>query len=159
MMIQAILTDFSRVLLLPADENYTGGLNALNNKLLAENLKYNFWDFFALNTELLNYFSELNKTTPVHVFTSEMIQDHPSIKEILKNSTSSILSASKLGINKSKRSAYENILSVLSLEAKEVVYIDDKQENLDVAEQVQVQTVLFKDTQTTIKELNGLLNR
>ncbi len=80
-MIKAIITDFSRVLLFPADSNYTGGLNKLNNNQLKENPNYSFLDFFVINKKLLKYYSELNKTVPVHVFTSETIQDHPSIKK------------------------------------------------------------------------------
>lgn len=157
-MIKAIITDFSRVLLFPVDTNYTGGLNELNNKLLEENSQYNFLDSFILNSELLSYYSELNKTIPVYVFTSETIQDHPSIKEKIESSTSDVLSALKLNIHKSEPSAYEKVLRMLSLKPEEVVYIDDKQENLDVAKQVGTRTILYVDNQATIYELDILTN-
>jgi hypothetical protein len=81
-MIRAIITDFSRVLLFPTDSNYTGGLNELNNNQFKENPNYSFLDFFTINNELLKYYSDLNKIVPVYIFTSETIQDHPSIKKL-----------------------------------------------------------------------------
>ena len=155
-MIKAVITDFSRVLLFPVDINYTGGLNELNNKLLDENPQYNFLDFFIVNDELLFHYSKLNKTIPVHVFTSETIQDHPSIKRLVESSTSSVISASKLGIHKSNPLAYTEILRSLSLKPEEVIYIDDKQENLDVAEQVGIKTILYSDNTTTTNELDAM---
>ncbi len=73
-MIKAVVTDFSRVLLFPIDDSYIGGLNALNNKLLAENPQYSFWEYFRVNKELLDYYRELNSQVPVFVFTTETIQ-------------------------------------------------------------------------------------
>ena len=139
------------------DADYTGGLNELNNKLLGENPQYNFLDSFILNSELLSYYSELNKTIPVYVFTSETIQDHPSIKEKVRSSTSGVLSASKLGVHKSEPSAYKKVLRTLSLKPEEIVYIDDKQENLDVAKRVGIKTILYSDNQNTINELDTVI--
>lgn len=155
-MIKAIITDFSRVLLFPADKNYMGGLNELNNKQLKENPNYSFLDFFTINKDLLKHYSELNKTIPVHIFTSETIQDHPSIKIMIDNSISSVLSASKLGVHKSKQSSYEKILSILKLKPEEVVYVDDKKSNLDVARLIGIKTIHHKDNLSTITELNKI---
>lgn len=156
-MIKAIITDFSRVLLFPSDPSYSSGLNALNNSLLADNPHYRFLDYFTLNSELLAYYAELHKQTPVYVFTSETIQDHPAIKDTVASTTSKVLSASKLGIHKSEPAAYKAVLDILFLQPDEVVYIDDKQENLEVANQIGINTILFRDNPTTISTLNDML--
>jgi HAD superfamily hydrolase (TIGR01509 family) len=76
---------------------------------------------------------------------------------MLEGSISSVLSASKLGVHKSQPSSYEKILSILSLNPDEVVYIDDQQINLDVAKQIGINTILYIDNQTTIGNIKELL--
>lgn len=155
-MIKAVVSDFSRVLLFPADNNYTGGLNELNNNLIKENPNYSFLDFFTINKELLTFYSELNKTIPVHIFTSETIQEHPFIKKMIEDSTTSVLSASTLGIHKSESSSYKKILSTLKLKPSEVVYIDDKSSNVDVARQIGIKTIIYKNNLSTIAKLQAI---
>ncbi len=155
-MIKTIITDFSRVLLFPKDDSYKDGLNALNNTLLDEDPNYSFLDFFKLNTELLSFYAEKNKTIPVHIFTGETIQDHPAVKDQLTNSLSSVLSALNLGIHKSEAVAYKTILEALSVNPEEVIYIDDKQSNLEVAATIGIETILFVNNQTTIDKLEDL---
>ncbi len=108
-MIKSVVTDFSKVLLFAKDPNYSGGLNALNNKLLSEDPNYSFGDYFTLNDELLEYYSRLNSKVPVYVFTSETIQDHPAIKTKIKNAFSGVMSAKKLHLSKSDSDAYQSI--------------------------------------------------
>jgi len=58
----ALLSDFSRVLLRPKDKAYTGGLNALHKRLLAElRGTYSIFDHYELNEELLDFYPILER--------------------------------------------------------------------------------------------------
>ncbi len=156
-MTKTIISDFSRVLLFPKDHAYEGGLNALNSELSAKNPAYDFLDTFELNEHLLAYYSGLNETTPVHIFTSETIQDHPAIRQTVLDAVTSVLGAKKLGVHKSEASAYNKVLEAVSAKPSEVIYIDDKQTNLDVAKKLGIATILHAENDTTIEQLNTFL--
>ncbi len=156
-MIKAVITDLSRVLLFPKDKTYNGGLNSLNNSLLEKNREYRFQDYFELNEELIDYYSFLNKTVPLHIFTSETIQDNPSIKNHIDECSTSVISALKLGVHKSEQLAYEKMLKLLTLTPHEVAYVDDMQANLDAASRVGINVVLHTSNRDTIDQLNKLI--
>ncbi|HMT19362.1 MAG TPA: hypothetical protein PKD15_04965, partial [Candidatus Saccharibacteria bacterium] len=96
--IVAIITDFSRVLLFPTDNNYAGSLNELNNRLMKDDPDYTFLDYFSLNKELLAFYRELQTELPVFIFTSDSIQEHPAIKEGLAQTFRGVFSAKELNV-------------------------------------------------------------
>jgi putative hydrolase of the HAD superfamily len=57
------------------------------------------------------------------------------------------------GLKKPERGIYEIALNRLSLQAKEVIFIDDKEENIKGAEEVGMNTILFKNPEKLKKEL------
>lgn len=158
-MINTIITDFSHVLLKPADPAYSGPLNPLNKQLLDEDPNYNFLAYFTPNDELFDYFIELNKQLPVYVFTSGHIQDHPVIVRRVQDGFRDVFSASKLGVDKHDVTAFEKILELTNAHAKETIYIDDKQKNLDVAMQLGITTLLYRNNGEFIPALEQLLGR
>jgi HAD superfamily hydrolase (TIGR01509 family) len=151
-MIQAIVTDFSRVLLFPVDETYQGGLNPLNNRLLAKDLNYDFWQYFKLNEELLEYYKSLD--LPVYIFTSETIQDHPAVKDMLSEAFKGVISAKNLGAQKTDPAAYSSMAKEIKVPAQDLIYIDDKQENIDAAQSAGCETVLYKSNEETIDKIS-----
>jgi FMN phosphatase YigB (HAD superfamily) len=157
-MIKTIISDFSRVLLFPKDASYTDSLNALNNHLLSENPDYDFYDYFFLNNELLTFYAEINISTPVYIFTSDKIQDHPAIKEIISKSVSGILSAKEMNVQKTNSLAYERVLNELSLRPPEVVFIDDQETNIDAALIAGMNVIQYVENQTTIEEIRKLIS-
>jgi FMN phosphatase YigB (HAD superfamily) len=156
-MIKAVITDFSRVLLFPKDKTYGGGLNSLNKQLLENNPHYNFQEYFDLNDELFTYFSEINKKIPVHIFTSGIIQENPSIKNIINDCSTTVISALKLEVHKSEQLAYEKLLEMLALKPHEVAYIDDMQANIDAASSLGINVILHTSNQGTIYQLSKLI--
>jgi FMN phosphatase YigB (HAD superfamily) len=156
-MIKAVVTDFSKVLLFPQDANYQGGLNALNNKLLADDPSYPFFDHFALNNELLEYYRRLNTNVPVFVFTTETIQDHPAIKEQVQHAFSGVLSAKKLGLSKTEVATYVTIASMVHCRPGEVIFIDDKPSNVESAAGAGLETILFTSNSDAIAKVKALI--
>jgi FMN phosphatase YigB (HAD superfamily) len=158
-MTKTIITDLSRVLLFPNDPSYRGSLNDLNNELLKENQHYSFFDFFRLNDDLLLHFSRINRITPVFIFTSQNIQEHPAIKSTLGSAVSGVLSAQELSVEKSEPEAYEKLVESLGLEPEQAVYIDDNQSNLDAAAKIGIKTIRYTNNKATMAKLDHLIRR
>lgn len=153
-MIKALVTDVSRVLLFPKDENYNGSLNALYKEHNSEK-DFQFFKYFRLNEELLDCYKNLNIN--IHILTSDIIQEAPELKPYWDSIISKIFSASKMGVNKASSEAYKKVLSELNLTAKEVIYIDDNSDNLEVAGKVGLITVLYKNNKQVMLEIKKLV--
>lgn len=153
-MVKVIISDFSRVLLFPVDKGYLGSLNSLNNELLKSDSNYDFTHHFTLNIELLSYFQTLG--LPVYIFTSDRIQEHPTIKDYLQKSITSIFSARDLGIVKTDSSSYALLASMLNIKENEILYIDDSKENVDAAKEAGCQVLLYESNSLLIKRIDTI---
>lgn len=141
-MIRALVSDFSRVLLFPADDLYSGGLNALHQKLAAHG-DYNFWEHFRLNRDLLAFYKTLGERVGIYMFTTEHIQEHPALQSELDGTFKGIFSGARLGLMKTDANTYEVIAEKIGLPPQEVLYVDDQQRNLDAANRVGMVTVRY----------------
>ena len=158
-MIKTVVSDFSKVLLFAKDPNYQGGLNALNKRLLAEDPSYPFFDHFVLNQQLLDYYLKLSEIVPVIVFTTETIQDHPAIEPLLAKAVHGVLSAKKLGLVKTNPAAYSTVSNLVHARPAELLYIDDKEANIQAAEQAGLNTILYTSNNEVITKLGSLFDR
>jgi FMN phosphatase YigB (HAD superfamily) len=150
-MMKAVISDFSRVLLFPKDDSFHSGLNALNNRLLSENPNYDFWQYFKVNNELLDYYKSLN--IPVYIFTSETVQDHPAIKTLLGSIFKDVFSAKELGLNKKESKSYKYLAQITGHNPNEILYIDDNHDNFSAAEKAGFKAILFKSNDDVIDRL------
>ena len=151
-MMKAVITDFSRVLLFPKDDTFKSGLNALNNQLLDKNPDYDFWQYFKVNNELLNYYKSLN--IPVYIFTSETIQDHPAVKNLFGSIFKDVFSAKKLGLNKKEARTYKHLAKILDHTPSEIFYIDDNHDNFTAAKKAGCKAILLKSNDDVVGKLN-----
>jgi len=110
-MIKALVSDFSRVLLSPVDDNYTGGLNDLHKELSARGT-YDFWAYFRVNQDLLTFFQTIGEQVDVYMFTTEYIQEHPDLQPKLAGIFKNIFSGAHLDLKKSDPHAYKTILDL-----------------------------------------------
>lgn len=148
---KAVVSDFSRVLLFPADESYAGSLNALNKTLTMENPDYDFWKYFRLNEALLEYYASLD--VPVYIFTSDTIQNHPAIKSKLDAIFKDVLSAKELNVSKADPLAYGLIAKRLQLQPKEVMYIDDQKTNITAALDAGFSTTHYRSNKDVVDKI------
>src|SRR3989338_6763761 len=81
-MIKAIVSDFSRVVLLPLNHQYTGGLNALYRDLKRQE-QLDFWKYFQLNRDLLEWYQTISERVDIYLFTAEYIQEDPAVQHEL----------------------------------------------------------------------------
>jgi FMN phosphatase YigB (HAD superfamily) len=157
-MIKALVSDFSKVLLVSADDTYSGKLNDLHKKL-QESGEYDFWSHFRLNQDLLVYYGSLQDQITIYVFTSKYIQEDLAVKPILDKVFTEVFSGIRLGLKKTEPRSYAIIASKIGLKPNEVIYVDDKQANLDAAKEIGMQTILFADNATLKKEVSRLLEK
>lgn len=155
-MIKALVSDFSKVLLFPTDSNYTGSLNDLHKELSARG-DYDFWTYFRVNQDLLAFFQAIGNRINIYMFTTEYIQEHPALQPKLDGVFKDIFSGVRLGLKKADSSAYKTIAEKIGLKSEEVLYIDDKQANLDAAKQAGFNVILFRSNDQIIADIGKSL--
>jgi len=154
----ALLSDFSRVLLRPKDKAYTGGLNALHKRLLAElRGTYSIFDHYELNEELLDFYQSLKGKYSLNIFTTDIIQNHPEIRARLEPLFDHIFAANDLGLNKKDPQAYIFIANKLNLDPHEIIYVDDQLGNVEAANKAGLTAFQYNNNQETIAQIKALL--
>lgn len=153
-MIKALVSDFSRVLLSPVDNTYTGGLNDLHQELAARG-DYDFWQYFKLNQDLLTFYQRINKQVAIYMFTSEYIQEDPALQPKLTGIFKNIFSGARIGLRKSDPQAYKTITERIGLKPEEILYIDDKQTNLDIAQEAGLNALLFESNEQVMADIGS----
>ncbi len=150
-MIRSLLFDFSRTLLFPVDNEYSGSLNELY-KLKKNEENFNFSNYFALNSELINILKTIKDRYKLAIFTSDSIQKDPAIYSKLNSIFTKIYSAKEIGILKNDPKAYEAIAKDLDMTPDEIVFIDDSKENADVASKAKLNTIVYENIDRLIEE-------
>jgi len=155
-----VLSDLSRVLLFPKDKNYLEGLNELHKKLLAEKgAGYPAFEYFELNQELLDYYESLRDSHTFAVFTTDIIQDHPDIRNALKKVFVRIFSARELGVVKNDPFAYQLIASLLKVAPFACIYIDDQENNVNAAKEAGMHAFVYRSNPVLIQQIKAVLVR
>lgn len=144
-MIRVLLFDFSRVLLHPTDKTYQGSLNSLH-KELKDNESFYVFHYFELNEQILEYLETVKKKFRLAIFTTDIIQDDPLIKERINPLFEKIYSASKLNITKKVKESYEFIAKDLNVKPEEILFIDDTESNIIPALEAGFKTHHYKIT-------------
>ncbi len=155
-MIKVLLFDLSNTILFAKDKNYLGGLNALHNELQATKPNFVFSDYFELDMELLSTLQTLQSDYAIVLFTSETIQDSPSIRSILEKIFSPIISAKNIGYHKPDPEAYTYIARLLQVEPNEIFFVDDNPKNILAAVQVGCETHRYENADSLNKALQNL---
>jgi putative hydrolase of the HAD superfamily len=89
-----------------------------------------------------------------HEWTLHVIENY-GLKGLFKE----IILSSDLGIVKPDPKIYMQTLQTLNISPSEAVFVDDRKENCDAAEDFGIRSIVFKDTSTFKDELGNLLNR
>lgn len=153
----AVVSDFSRVILFPKDEKYTGSLNELHKELSKQDTAYDFDSYFTLNTDLLAFYSEISLKVPVYIFTSDSIQEHPAIKDEVHKVVRGVFSANRMQVRKDEPDSYFKLASLLSLSPENILYIDDQLINIDAATKAGYKTLLYANNGVTITDIRKYL--
>lgn len=154
-MIKVLLFDFSRVLLHPTDKTYSGSLNNLH-KELKDNESFYVFHYFELNEQILEYLKTVKDKFRLAVFTTDIIQDDPLIKEKIDPIFEKIYSASKLGITKKVKESYEFLAKDLNVKPEEILFIDDTESNIVPAKEAGFKTHHYKNNGELLEYLKSI---
>lgn len=151
-MIKTLLFDFSRVLLHPTDKTYSGSLNNLHREL-KDSESYYLFNYFELNQELLEYLKTIKDKFELCIFTTDIIQNDPLIREKIDPIFNKIYSANGLGISKKDPESYKYIASDLDKKSDEIFFTDDTERNIAAAKEAGLQTYLYTNNEELINFL------
>ncbi len=147
-----LLFDFSRVLLFPTDSAYSGSLNGLYKDKKQEK-SFDFFNYFSLNKDLLDYLKSNQDTFELFMFTSESIQDAPELSPYIKPLFKKIFSALDIGHAKKDPQSFREIVKNLNVEASDITFIDDSLENIQAVEQAGLKTIHYVNNEDLFKQL------
>ena len=153
---KALVSDFSRVILLPVDGTYTGGLNPLH-RTLSEQGPYDFFAYFKLNTELLDFYKSIVTLLPLYVLTEGTIQEHPALQEHLQGIFREIFSCSRLGKKKDDPDSYRWIAEHIGVAPHEILYIDDLASNIDTARKAGMIGIQHISNEDVIRQIQAAM--
>jgi FMN phosphatase YigB (HAD superfamily) len=154
-MIQAIVSDYSRVILFPNVE--TESLNGLYKKLKIEDQNFHFLKYFSFNNELLDVYKTLQETYPLYILTSDSIQNDPDSLKVIKPIFKAIFSAKEYGLDKTSSQTYTHIAHKICVEPESIVYIDDQLINVNAAKKAGFRIIHFSSNDQAIREVQNIL--
>ena len=154
-MIKAILFDFSRTLLFPVDKSYRGSLNSLYNEVYQKE-DFDFFDYFEINTELIDFISSKKNKIGLFIFTTSLIQNDPDVRFKLEEVFQKIFSSKEIGLSKTDKKSYEYISNDIGIDTSEILFIDDNQDNLNIAKTAGLTTAIYENNQEIVKLINNL---
>ncbi|MBI4600249.1 HAD-IA family hydrolase [Candidatus Uhrbacteria bacterium] len=155
-MIKALVSDFSKVVLLPVNDQYTGGLNALYRELKAQE-QFDFWKYFRLNRDLLEWYKTISGRVAIYLFTAEYIQEDPVVHHEL-GVFKRIFSGALLGLKKNETQTYTTIADIIGLQPEQILYVDDKQENCDAAQKAGMIAVRYESNEQTMRDFGKAMH-
>lgn len=156
-MIKVILSDLSRTALFLKEEgDYT--LNSLYKQLQEKGEQFNFVDYFYLNTEYLEILKSNSNNFKLYMFTSGKIQNDPWLNPKLLEVFEEVYDPSVVGFEKDESKSYIEISKKLSVEPNEILFIDDDEKFLKVAEEAGLKVHKFINNQNVKEELSNLNN-
>lgn len=157
-MIKVLLSDFSDVLLFNRVSSYRGSLNALHARQ-AVKPNYLFFDYFALNQVLLEYYLKLKQQfgMKIAMYTSGTMQESKELAEHITPVFDQVISAGRVGKPKSDPDSYTWILQQLKVKGEEVIFIDDSELNIEAAKEVGIHAIQYTSNEDLMSVLLPLI--
>jgi HAD superfamily hydrolase (TIGR01509 family) len=145
-MIKAIVSDFSRTLLFPKDENYQGSLNELY-KSVKEKPGFSFFDNFVWNKQLASFYEkQLDNKIDLYIFTTETIQEDPAVLPFTQSIFKDVLNVKALGgTPKDDPETYKQLAKKIGVNPEEIAFVDDSDVNISAAKQAGLNTITYKN--------------
>lgn len=157
-MIKVILCDFARVLSFPKDVTYIGRLDKLHEEISRKTPTYNSFDYFSLNTEILQFLQTLKPEIALHIYTTGLNHRVPDIQEKLVPVFEKMLYTGDLNVSKTDPNGYLIIAKKLGMKPNELLFLDDTFGHVEAAQKAGLHGVHFKDTDTAINQIKELIN-
>jgi HAD superfamily hydrolase (TIGR01509 family) len=158
-MIKTIISDLSRTILFPKDNTYSDSLNRLYKKLQEQDKNFNYFDYYKLNQELLDYYKRLKEAYELYIFTTGYVQDHPAVRPILDKIFEDIYNIESVGgLKKTDPNAFIKLAELTNRNPEEIVFIDDNTDNIKAASKAGLNTIVYTDVENLVEEFKKLTN-
>ncbi|MEI7603518.1 MAG: HAD-IA family hydrolase [bacterium] len=131
-MINAILLDIARLIVFSKSDAIVGSLNSFYQEH-SKDTNFDFFNYYRVNDELLNYLERLKNKYEIFGFTKGIIHSVPEIKNKIDNIFDEIYTVNEIGFEKDLPNSYLNVCSFIQIEPEEVIFIDDIEKNLEAA--------------------------
>jgi len=120
-----------------------------------------FLDAQEINQQLVTYVRQLKKKSRTALLSNYNASLRHLLQTIwpIEDAFDEIVISGEVKLIKPDVRIYRLILSRLDLKPQETIFIDDKEEYIRGAAQLGIHTVLHKNTQQTINEVNALLKK
>lgn len=157
-MIKIVLSDFSRTILYPRDEQYSGSMNSLHEQLCKKE-DYDVWEHFAFHEILLSFYKNISVKIPVYVLTTKYLQAWPPVKARLDECIRDVFIAEELDLSKSDPVIYCHVAETLGIQTDEILFLDDAEKNIAAAAEAGCVTIRFEEEKQAVEDLKKYLNR
>lgn len=141
-MIKVILSDLAYVILFPKDKDFKGTLSHMYS-LLSPKKSKNFWDYYNVDQEYLDYIKTFSDSASLYVFTTGAIQYNSELNKLLRKYFIDIIDPSIAGYEKSSEDAYKFICNELKVLPQDVLFIDDKPWYIDAAKRMGINAIRY----------------
>ena len=156
-MIKVLLFDFSRTLIQPKPNSFTGKLNDLYREVISKE-GFNFYNHFYLNQELLTFIKTLKNKYILAIYTTDILQNDPAVKPILDEIFNFVFAANDLNISKRESNGYNVIAERLKVNPNEIFFVDDLLANVEAAQEAGLQAIQFISNEQLFNELENKLS-
>lgn len=155
-MVNTLIFDFARVLLLPKME-MPGSMETFHKGGM-EREGYSFVDYFVLNDQLLSYLEKIKSQYDLYIFTTSMLQNEPGVIERVRPLFKRIFTVDEIGFSKKDPQSFQEILKIIKREPNEVIFIDDTLQNIESANKAEIRAIRFQSNEQLFKELSTHLH-
>jgi len=157
-MFKIIISDLSRVILFPKDRSYYGSLNSFYSEHCKEP-NFNFWNYYEINQEYLDFLKTLKLKLKLILFTSGSIQNTKELQFKLLEIFEELLNPAIVGFNKDKKEAYTSVAKRYNVNTNEMILIDDDKSFVEAARQASVKIIRYSgDNRILFLVLNQIIN-
>lgn len=156
-MIKAIVSDLSRTCLFMKKDISGQTLNSLYAELTSKSDKFDFWEYFYLDTDYMQFLKSFEKQFQLYMFTSGKIQNDPNLKPKLDEVFKHIFDSEEIG-PKDNSNSYAKLAEKLNLAVSEILFIDDDERFIEAATASGIRTNLYTGLNNLISSLETILN-
>lgn len=112
-----------------------------------------------INQSLLDFVKQnLSNYQKVVLSNSVTLVNHPKIRPVLEETFDHIFTSKDVGLVKDKPEVYEYLATEMQVATTNILFIDDTTWNIEAAQAVGCQTILFENNQQVFTKITKLIN-
>lgn len=133
--------------------------NISNRSVGITELKKMYYNKIKIHEDVFNFAISFGKKYDLYILANESKQwmEYKIEKFNLYKYFKKIYCSAFIGISKPSKEIYEFVLKDINLEPNEIIFIDNKIENLKIPKELGINTILFMDLNQLKKDLDNLL--